>query len=313
MDYPGLSINPEKDLLVLTANMYDTKGSVDERDYVALGARVFKMRLSDAYACEAIPGALVTFETRIPGTNCGGSPCLAESLHPAQWLDNYSSERLYLLSHLLPQGGIGNELYLWDLDTDFNTSGGLGLTRVAYTYEKSPGIRQIGGQTFAMNNSPYISHAYYKNNTIYATQDVKNPDAPNSAILYHRIPLIGGGVSTIRKNPDRDYAFLSIMLDKYNNVALNFSQTQFVNPTTNFGISFSGLGEITVIKENEANITKAGAPPRAGDYSDAYLDPNGYDIWMINSYGSAGNKWKSKIFKVSFYPSRLFIPLIIKE
>jgi hypothetical protein len=312
MDYPGISINPEKDLLVLTTNMYDMKGTVSRLDDVALGARVFKMRLSDAYKCLPIPGAIVTLETRIPGTNCGGIACLAESLHPAQWLDGFSSEKLYLVSHLLPEGGIGNELYIWDFDTDFGSQQGLGLRRVGYSYEKSPGIRQIGGQTFAMNNSPYISHAYFKNNTLYATQDVKNPDANNSAVVFHTIPLVGVGTSVIRKNSNRDYAFQSVMLDKFNNIALGFSQTQFVDPKINFSISVSGLtSDILSVKENEANITNVSEPPRAGDYSDAYLDPNGYDIWIINSYGSAGNRWRSKILKVSFLP-RLFIPLMIK-
>jgi hypothetical protein len=69
--------------------------------------------------------------------------------------------------------------------------------------------------------------------------------------------------------------------------------------------------EISVIKENDANITKASEPPRAGDYSDAYLDPNGHDIWMINSYGGINNHWRSKIFKIAF-PRKIFIPLLIK-
>jgi hypothetical protein len=103
------------------------------------------------------------------------------------------------------------------------------------------------------------------------------------------------------------------MLDKNNNIALGFNQTQFVDPKINFAISVSGLtNEITPIKESEANIADPDKPPRGGDYSDAYLDPDGYHIWMINSYGSANNFWKSKIIKLSFIP-RIFIPLIIKE
>jgi hypothetical protein len=265
------------------------------------------------YACEPLPGIQVTPITNLPGTNCDGQPCLAESLNPAQWLNDFSSEKLYLISHHLPSGGVGTTLYIWDLVNNLDSTRGFETTFVAYTYQKSPGIRQIGGQTFSMNNSPFISHAYYKNQKLYATQDVKNPDANNSAVVFHTFPLGVNGTSTIRKNNNRAYAFQSAMLDSFDNVALGFSQTQFVAPTLNYAISVSGItSDILVIKEHEANMTSPTGMPRAGDYSDAYLDPNGHDIWMINSYGSANNFWRTKIVRVSFLPQRLFIPLITK-
>jgi hypothetical protein len=313
IDYPGMSINPTNNLLVLTANTYNSQGTWSNLDDVALGARVIKVRLSDAYACQPIPGAWITPVTTVPGSNCGGTECLAESLHPAQWLNDFSAPNLYLISHHLPAGGIGDTIYIWDIENKFNSDRPLNTTLVGYTYQKSPGIRQIGGQTFAMNNSPFISHAYYKNQTLYATQDVKNPDANTSAVVLHTFPIGAIGTSVTRKNSERDYAFQAVMLDRFNNIALGFSQTQFVDPTLNFAISLSGItNDILPIKEHEANLTNSSGMPRAGDYSDAYLDPNGIDIWMINSYGAANNRWRSKIFKVSFYPHRIFIPLITK-
>ncbi|GAA5530829.1 hypothetical protein Hgul01_04652 [Herpetosiphon gulosus] len=311
VDYPGMSINPITDLVFLTANVYDTQGTADRVDDTALGARVIKMKLSDVYSCPSFIPYKITPPTRLPNTVCGNAECFAESLHPAQWLDGFTSPNSYLMSHYLSTTGQGTSLYLWNLENTYASDREILLDEVSYAYEKAPGIRQINGQTLLMVNSPLISHAYQKNDTIYAVHDVKHPTAANAAVVIHQRPLDLSvlGTSLIRSHPTRDYAFQAMMLDQANHVAVGFSQTDTADPTINNAIMLSGItNDRIMVQESLANQQAAGGAPRGGDYSDAFLDPNGIDMWFINAYTGPNRGWRTKIMRVSFFSTRVFLP-----
>jgi hypothetical protein len=160
---------------------------------------------------------------------------------------------------------------------------------------------QSGTSVKVMNNDGRIQNVVYRNGSLWATHTVFYPTGgtpTRSAVQWWQINPNGTPIQVGKKDDQAGlvyYAFPSIAVNKYNDVALGYTRfTASQWPSANYSVRASSdpaasLQTDTLYKDGEGIYYKAtgAGQNRWGDYSMSQVDPlDDTDFWTIQTYAS---------------------------
>jgi hypothetical protein len=304
IDSPGISVSPEKHTLFLSANLYNIPNPQNPDAKVAMGGIIDKVNLDQVYTCQGGFTFKEVSNRITPGLNK-----LAESFRPVEWAMGSTSDKAYFINHHIDDTST-SKTYVWTMDNDYTIDNLPSVAVVNDSFKKSPGLRQIGGNTLPIITSPWYMQALYKEGMIWATHDVGSNNFPSSSVVLNKIDTSTNTMISYYREDSSDYAYQSFMLDKQGHVAVILNHTDFNStPSKSVSIFFSGLtGQKSEIKDSDGITTD----DESGDYSGSALDPNGTDLWFMHIYIDSNNKWRNRIIRLYFVTKPLYIPLIIR-
>jgi hypothetical protein len=213
-------------------------------------------------------------------------------------------------------GDNGNAFSLFKL-TNTLTIPTLSAVNISVTsYGAAPDANQLGGSTVLIdaNSSRITKEPIFRDGFLWVVHSVRNPKSSlYSSIHYVKINVSSGKAveDFVFGDPGFWHFYPSLMVDKDENMAITYSQSDTVNYigayyTSRLATDPVGLQPSKPLQTGKGNyvVTFTGNRNRWGDYNGIALDPvDNNNIWMFTEYAGATNKWGTWMGELRLTPS----------
>ncbi len=296
--------------LYITSNMYSFASGVSAY------AKIRVYQLSDLYSGTPSPpyveGAYLT--------NIDGSQ--ASTLQPA---DRYGSIGDMFLINAASSGN----LTLWHFTDPFGSPTLTKMNISVQAFSNPPSAQQPGTTTTLNTGDDRLLQAQYRGSGIWAVQQIGYDfgSGLRSVVRLYEIKSDGSGLFNQITFGSQDYFFFypAIATDQNDDLIVSFSLSSRSDlvPGLYPSLAYAGrrvqdpqntIQNVVIVKSGESFYTQGSTNPTLwGDYSGTTLDPiDNTTFWMFNEYGKAGNHFSTWVANATYFPNRVFLPMILR-